>query len=117
MKTYINLSDMAFYSYHGVLDQENIIGNNYIVNLSIKVDLSKACSSDDVLDTINYAEVYELVQIEMDKASKLLEHVAMRIYNSIIVAFPQIENLEVRLSKLNPPISGEIRAAEVVINH
>ncbi len=116
MRTSIKLNDMRFFAYHGVLAQETKVGNHYVVNIHIDVDLSLACESDNVDDTINYAEVYNIVKVEMQKPSKLLEHVAMRIFKSIKADFPQIINMEVRLKKNNPPILGEVESAEVIIS-
>lgn len=107
---------MRFYAYHGVLKQETKVGNYYVVNIHIDADLSYACNSDNVEDTINYAIVYDLVKAEMQKPSKLIEHVAMRIYTSIKSEFPQIINLEVRLAKNSPPIRGDVQSAEVIIS-
>ena len=115
MKTSIKLTDMHFFAYHGVMEQETKVGNSYVVNICMDADFSKACESDKVEDTINYALVYDLVKAEMTKPSKLLEHVAMRIFKSVKFAFPQILNLEVRLAKNNPPIQGEVKCAEVII--
>ena len=107
---------MRFYAYHGVLPQETKVGNYYVVNIHMDADLSLACESDNVDDTINYAIVYDLVKAEMKKPSKLLEHVAMRIYKSIKTFFPQIQNMEVQLKKNNPPIRGDVESAEVFIS-
>ena len=114
MKTSIKLKEMRFYAFHGVMPQETKVGNHYVVNIHIDADLSRACESDNVEDTINYAIVYELVKVEMQTPSKLLEHIA--IYKSIIANFPQILFMEVRLSKNNPPISGDVQSAEVIIS-
>ena len=116
MKTSIRLTDMQFYAYHGVLTQETRVGNNYVVNIFITANLLLACESDNVGDTINYALVYDMVKAEMEQPSKLLEHVAMRIYKTIRSAFPQITSLEVRLAKNNPPIRGEVKSAVVIIS-
>lgn len=116
MKTSIKLTDMQFYAYHGVLAQETKVGNNYVVNIYMMADLLQACQTDNVDDTISYALVYDLVKAEMGTPSKLLEHVAMRIFKSIRAVFPQITNLEVRLAKIAPPIRGEVKSAEVIIS-
>ncbi len=108
---------MRFHAYHGVLPQEKIIGGDFAVNLLIEVDLTDACNSDDVDDTINYADVYDLVKEEMNIASQLLEHIAGRIYRRIIVEYPKVLSLEVAVAKLNPPINGEMEKAEIVINN
>ena len=116
MKTTIKLTDILFYAYHGVLEQETKVGNNYVVNITMTADLLKACESDNVDDTISYALVYDLIKMEMETPSKLLEHAAMRIYKTIRDSFPQITNLEVRLAKKNPPICGEVKSAEIIIS-
>lgn len=116
MKTTIKLTDMQFYANHGVMEQEAKVGNVYVVNISMTADLLRACETDHVDDTINYAQVYDLVKIEMKQSSKLLEHIAMRIFKSIKNKFPQITALEVRLAKNNPPIAGEVKTAEVTIS-
>ena len=116
MITSIKLTDMQFYAYHGVMTQETKIGNNYIVNIYLTANLLRACETDNVDDTVSYAVIFDLVKTEMKQPSKLLEHVAMRIYKSIKREFTQITALEVRLAKNNPPISGDVKSAEIIIS-
>ena len=115
MKTSIKLNNMRFYAYHGVLPHENVVGNRFVVNIRIDADLSAACKSDNVDDTINYASVFYIVKTEMEIPSKLLENVAYRILRSVKAAFPQISAIEVRLAKTNPPIVGDVENAEVIV--
>lgn len=112
-KSYIFLKDLRCYAYHGVAPQENLIGNEYLIQLKLKVDISKAVLTDEVTDTVNYAEVYEAVKAEMNIPSKLLEHVAGRIAQSLFDRFPVIEEVELRLSKRNPPMGADLDAAGV----
>ena len=116
MQTSIQLKNMKFHAYHGVLPQEKIVGNNFVVNVKFTADVSKSFVTDDVKDTVNYAEIYDLVKAEMAVPSQLIEHVAGRIFTKIRDSFPQITALEVRLAKLNPPVNGEVEASEVVIS-
>lgn len=116
MRTFIKLKNIRFFAYHGVLPEEKIIGNEFVVNVKIKTDFLRALQSDDVKDTLNYAHVYDLVKAEMQQPSDLLEHVAGRIFNKLKAEFPQIDALEVRLAKLNPPVGGEAESAEIVIS-
>lgn len=111
MTTYLKLENLRFYAYHGVMPQEGVIGNEYTVNIRMKVDASKAMVSDDVADTVNYAEVYEAIKQEMAIASKLLEHVAGRIVARLFKDFPTIEQIELKLAKRNPPMGADIDAA------
>ena len=115
MKISIELKNMHFFAYHGVLEHETIQGNNFSVTLRFSADLSEACTSDDV-DTVNYAEVYELVKEEMSIPSKLIENAAYRILRKVKEAFPQINLIEVALSKMNPPVSGQMEQSTVIIS-
>ena len=107
MTTKIELRRMTFYAYHGVVPQETQVGNTFIVDLILTAPLEDAVWSDDLNDTINYATVYETVKAEMAIPSKLLEHVAGRILKTLKERFPQITEVELVLSKLNPPFGGD----------
>ena len=115
MKTSIRMENMRFFAYHGVMPQERVTGNDFIVNIRLSADLSAACRSDDVNDTVSYADVFRLVKEEMEQPSKLLEHVAGRIYRRITSAYPVIDQLEVCVSKLNPPVDGQMDCASVIV--
>ena len=115
MTTKITLQAMKFYAYHGVLEQERRVGNTFVVDLTLMAPLEKAVQSDQLEDTINYAEVYELTKQEMDIPSQLLEHVAGRICRALRHHFPQIEQIEIRVSKLNPPFGGDVHSASVLL--
>jgi len=115
MESYILLENVVFYAHHGVYEQETCVGNVYIVNLKIKLDLQKAAVTDNLEDTVSYADVYETVKREMEIPSRLLEHVAKRIILSIKSQFPQIKQVEIKLSKRNPPIGGQMDYASVIL--
>lgn len=111
--SYINLLGLRFHAYHGVLSQERIVGNDYSLDVRVKYDLSKAMISDDVNDTLNYATVFELIRQEMQIPSCLLEHVAYRLGDRLFKSFPEIEYVEIRLTKKNPPMGADCDGAMV----
>ena len=113
----IKLQEMKFHSLHGVLPVESVIGNDYVVNISIDTDTSKAEENDDLGGTINYAEVYDLVKGEMAVASKLIEHVANRISKSLVEHYPEIDRLEVEVQKRRPPVNGEVDYASITLRY
>lgn len=113
MKSKIILEDIKIYAYHGVLPQEGIIGNHYVVNLEVHSDLEKASQSDDLNDTINYAEINDIVHQEMAIRSQLLEHVIGRIINKIESQFPQITFIKIKLTKTIPPMRGEMKGVSL----
>lgn len=115
MKSFILLENIVLYAYHGVYEQETRVGNSYIINLKLDVDLEKATKSDSLDDTINYGIVYDVVKKEMSIPSKLLEHVGGRIMNALRSRFDQIQHIELRISKRNPPITGQMDCASILL--
>lgn len=115
MKSFILLENLVFYANHGVFPQETIVGNVFTVDLKIEINLEKPCISDDLNDTISYADVYEDVKNEMMVPSKLLEHAAFRIIRRLKDKYTEIDVVEIKLSKRNPPIGGQSDSASVII--
>lgn len=115
MESYILLENVELFAYHGVIPQERLVGNVFRVDLKIKADVGKAAESDDLENTVNYAEVYDIIKSEMAIPSKLIEHVAKRIIKSIKKKYPQVETVEIKLSKRNPPIEAQIEYASVIL--
>ena len=111
--SHITLNDLRFYAYHGVLPQERVVGGDYSISLRVVADLSKAIEQDDVNVTLNYATLYEVVQHEMNIPSNLLEHLAGRIGRTILDVFPQIEVIDLSVTKLNPPMGASCQGAGV----
>lgn len=102
----IILENLAFYAYHGVFPEEQKIGTEFLVSVTLDCDLEKASQSDDLNDTINYGLVYELIAREMSVPSKLIEHVAGRIKRSLKNKFSNISSIQVCITKKNPPVKG-----------
>lgn len=87
-----------------------------MVDLRVGYPLKKAMESDEVDDTLNYASLYTLVEQEMRQPSKLLEHVAGRIAKAIEKAFPQVSSIDLKLTKMNPPMGADYDGAGVEVN-
>lgn len=109
----IYLDEMRFYAYHGVMEQERLVGGEYCVSLAVEADLTEAVRTDDVANTVNYAALYEVVKSEMAVPSKLLEHVAGRIGRRALDMFERITTLTIRVTKLNPPMGADCKGASV----
>ncbi|QGY43350.1 dihydroneopterin aldolase [Maribellus comscasis] len=112
----IEIEGMQFYAFHGHYETERVVGNNFEVYLRFEADCTKASISDNLSDTTNYQEVYNLVKKEMQNTSHLLEHVVQRILNSLFENFPEIKNAQVKISKINPPMGGEIEKVSVTLS-
>lgn len=115
-ESYIYLREVRFHACHGVMPQEQRVGADFTVTLRAAVDLSGSVASDDLTDTVNYAELYEVVKREMLIPSKLLEHVAGRIGHAALDRFPQIRQLEVSVTKVNPPMGADCQGAGVALS-
>lgn len=115
MSSKIYLRNVRFHAFHGVLPQEGIVGNDYLVNLVLDYDFSSAMQTDDLQGTLNYAEVYQKVREEMAVPSKLLEHVAGRIAYRLFSDFPEIQKLQLSITKVNPPMGADSDGAGVEV--
>lgn len=113
--TKILLENLKIYAYHGVLPEENIIGTYYILNIEITTNLWKAAETDDLNDTISYAEINDIIHNEMKINSKLLEHVGGRIISKIHENFPQISAIKLKITKTSPPMKGEMDGASILL--
>lgn len=115
MSSKIYLRNVRFHAFHGVLPQEGIVGNDYLVNLVLDYDFSSAMKTDDLQGTLNYAEVYQKVREEMAVPSKLLEHVAGRIAHRLFSDIPEIQKLQLSITKVNPPMGADSDGAGVEV--
>ena len=113
----IELEGMEFKAYHGCLEQEKVRGNLFVVDFEGDLDLSAAAESDNLRDTLNYAEIYDIVAEEMSIPSELLENVAGRILKAIVKACPQLIRFSVRVSKKRPPVEGVAQWSRVTLYH
>ena len=114
MRVNITLETMKFHANHGVTADERTIGGVYEVDISLTIN-TNAIVTDCIDDTVDYAEIFNIVKEEMMKPSRLIEHVAGRIMEAIKAHFPQIETLTVKLSKRNPPVAGEMSRASITL--
>ncbi|MDG5800520.1 dihydroneopterin aldolase [Marinilabiliaceae bacterium ANBcel2] len=110
----IELEEMIFYAYHGCFKEEKVVGNRFIVNVSLQNDITKAAESDRIEDALNYTEVYNTIKEEMIIKSNLLENVAERISERLMKEFDAIEYLKLKISKMNPPMGGQMKAVSII---
>ncbi len=111
--SYIFLNNIVFFAYHGVAPQEQIVGNEFYVTIRLKVNIQIAALTDEVSNTVSYANVFESIKSEMDIPSKLLENIAARIIKRLFKDYNQIETIELKLGKRNPPMGAEVDMAGI----
>lgn len=107
IQTSIQLHNLEFYAYHGLLPQERVVGGHYRVDVELSLTPPLRALTEDVIDdTVNYAEVYALIRQQMEQPVNLLEHLAHRITKGLYAQFPQIQAVRLSVTKVTPPISG-----------
>jgi len=111
----IHLEDMEFYAFHGHFKEEQIVGNRFLVNLTLSTNMERPGESDNLKDALNYQEAYEIVKQEMGKKSHLLEHIARRILDALYEHFDGIDQAGIKVSKMNPPMGGKMDRVSVTL--
>jgi dihydroneopterin aldolase len=96
------------------MPEEALIGGDYVVNILLYGDFSKAAATDNLEDTVDYVDVFKIVKKEMGIRSKLIEHVAKRIAEHLKNSFPSVTSLSVEVIKKNPPMGGEVDEVSVI---
>jgi dihydroneopterin aldolase len=95
----IEIEGMEFYAFHGHFKQEQIVGNKFLVNISIETNCTKAGITDNLNDALDYQKVYILIKKEMDQKSFLLENICSRILDKLYKEFSSIEKATLRFQK------------------
>ena len=111
------LRDVRLYAFHGVLQQERRVGGWFVVSLRVHYNnIVRACETDCVDDTLNYAVLLDIVRREMQQPSSLLEHVAGRMAQRVFDRFPDVDAVDVTVTKENPPMGGNMQGAGVELH-
>ncbi|MDM1367462.1 dihydroneopterin aldolase [Myroides marinus] len=109
----IKLNNIRTFSFHGCMDEEAKIGSDYRVDLIAKGDFTMAAATDDLKYSIDYVILNTIVKEEMSIRSKLLEHVAQRIIDRVLLEITMVEEITVLVSKINPPVGGDVEYVTV----
>ena len=109
----IKVENIRVFAYHGCLKEETKIGSDYRVDLEVKADLKTSAKTDELSDTVDYVLLNRIVKEEMQQPSKLLETVAKRILNRIFKDDNLVKKATVSVSKLNPPIGGDVESVTI----
>jgi len=109
----IFFSGMSFYGFHGVYGAEAELGQRFMVDLELTIDLSRAGASDDLHDTVNYAEVFTCVQKVVEgERYNLVERLTTEVAQQLLTQFPLVE-VKVKVTKPNPPIKGHYEGVAI----
>jgi dihydroneopterin aldolase len=110
----IIIEEMEFYAFHGHYQEEQIVGNRFLVDLEMKTDLSVPAGSDNLNDAVNYQQAYQIIKNEMKRTkSYLLENIGKRILDALFEKMEGVEKATIRVRKLNPPMGGTIKSVGI----
>jgi len=112
----IQVNNIKIYAFHGCLDEEAKIGSEYRIDLEVKTNLQNSAQSDELIDTVDYVHLNFIVKEEMAIRSKLLEHVAKRILERILVELKTVKKATISVAKINPPIGGNVEEVAIILS-
>jgi len=111
----INLNGAEFFAYHGYYPEEQLLGSRFLVDISVSFLPTADLAEDELLNTVNYEQLYNIACEEMKITRKLIETVAQAIADIIKQKFPFVKNTRVSVQKINPPLKGKVGHSSVVV--
>lgn len=111
----IGLEGMRFSGPHGFYPEEEVLGNDFLIDIYLDVNTRRAAMHDDLGSTVNYETVYLMVQSEMKKSAQLIETLSDRIISRISEFYDNLKGIRLVIRKLNPPLSGQVAAAYIEV--
>lgn len=112
----IRLEKLRFYGYHGVLPEENRLGQPFLVTMEIFLDLAKAGKSDDLSQTLDYGKVAEITRNLVEGPPvKLLEHLAHKLIETLFSEFPEIRQIHLSIDKPAPPLPQSLTSVGITL--
>ena len=115
MTAKIGLEDVRFHAPHGFFEEEQVMGNEFSIDVEVEAAVGEAAEHDDLGGTVNYATIYYLLQAEMKKPTQLLEALAHRMATRIMQQFDEVSSVRLKVRKLHPPLGGRVGAAYVEV--
>lgn len=116
MTNIIRIKKATFYGYHGVLSEEQSVGGKFEADVDIYTDFSEAAKKDSLNETIDYHKVYSfLYHLALEQKYYLIESLAVKIANELLIRFSNIQKVSVRVRKNNPPLGGVVDCVEVEV--
>ena len=115
MKGIIEIEGMEFFAYHGCFEAEQVVGNKFVVYACLHYNCERPAATDCISDALSYQTAYEVIAREMMKPSHLLEHVGQRILEALYASFLQLTYAKIKISKMNPPLGGQIKCTSLTL--
>ena len=116
MKATVKVENLKIYAFHGCMEEEKVIGSDYVVNICAICSIGKKAFMDEIGGTVDYVDLAKIAKREMSVRSKLLEAVVNRIISSCFNEISVLDQISVCVSKLNPPINADVDSVSVTID-
>ena len=116
MKATVKVENLKIYAFHGCMEEEKVIGSDYVVNVCATCSVGKKAFDDEIVGTVDYVDLARIVKREMSIRSKLLEAVVNRIISCCFNEISVLDEISVTVSKLNPPINADVDSVSVTID-
>ncbi|TAE36620.1 MAG: dihydroneopterin aldolase [Sphingobacteriales bacterium] len=113
----VGLEGVQFKATIGVYPEEKILGNYFLVDFEVAFKSAKQPETENLLETVNYTDLYTILETEFKKSSDLIETVAQTILDETLFKFPYLRSIKIKIKKLNPPIHAPIANAFVALNY
>ena len=111
----VALEGVEFFAYHGVFEEEHRIGNRFSIDIWVEADVATAGETDSLADTVDYQRLYRIMEEVMASPAHLLEHIGGQIISGVRSAYPVVNLVTVKVSKLNPPIGAICSRASITM--
>ena len=116
MEATVKVENLKIYAFHGCMDEEKVIGSDYVINMKAMCFVGEKVFNDDITQTVDYVDLARIAKREMAVKSKLLEAVIKRIIDASFKEIDSLEELCVSVSKINPPINADVKSVSVTMS-
>ena len=113
MKATVKVENLKIYAFHGCMEEEKIIGGDYVVNICAVCSVGKKAFDDEIGGTVDYVDLARIAKREMSVRSRLLEAVVKRIIDCCFNEICVLDEISVTVSKLSPPIDADVGSVSV----
>jgi len=113
----VTLHGAEFFAKHGFYPEEQLTGNQFVLNIDVEFEPNADLKGDHITDTVNYEQLYAIAAQEMQTPRKLLEAVAQSIADRIRTDYPFVQNIRVELKKLTPPLKGRVAYSAATVTN
>ena len=113
MKATVKVENLKIYAFHGCMEEEKIIGGDYVINICAVCCVGKKAFEDEIGGTVDYVDLARIAKREMSVRSRLLEAVVKRIIDCCFNEISVLDQVSVTVSKLSPPIDADVESVSV----